>query len=532
MKFGDILTAQAKGRILAHSMQAGPVRLKKGAVLSAEDIQVLLDANIDQVTVASLGVDDIPEDKAAGQIGASLVGPNMSLSQPVAGRVNLVSDADGVFTLSPDKIAAINAVDEAITLATLPNFARVRKGMLLATIKIIPYGVARQLVDQVIKLACADMLALAPFKPRVFDLILTKTDGFKDSLLAKGRKTVQARVAPLGLTMKSCVTVDHNEQAVAQALIDSSAGIALVLGASATSDRLDVIPAGLVAAGGKVIRYGMPVDPGNLLVLGQRGDQMVLGLPGCARAPALNGTDWVLERLAAGLSMTHEDIAQMGVGGLLKEIPDRILPRTQSPQTRSHISAVLLAAGASRRMAGEDKLLRKIDGMPLLRRSAQNLLTSNVDNCVVVLAPNAKAHREALQDLPVTIVEAVDADQGMSASIRAGVGSVGAKTSAVVLALADMPDITPNHINQIINAHDKAADRLIICPIDETGQRGHPVLFDARFLENLTDLSGDRGARDVLHAVPEFVHEIPMGSAMTLDLDTPQAWSKWEKGRV
>jgi molybdenum cofactor cytidylyltransferase len=493
---------------------------------------VLLDASIDQITVASLDSDDISEDMAAEQIGEALVGSNMTLSRPVAGRVNLISTANGIFTLNSDKIAAMNAIDEAITLATLPNYARVRKGMLLATIKIIPYGAAQRTVDQVIKLANKSALALTSFKTQTFDLILTKTEGFKGSLLTKGRKAVQTRVAPLGFTIKSCVTVDHKEDAVSQALIGSSADIVLLLGASATSDRLDVIPAGLVAAGGKVVRYGMPVDPGNLLVLGQRGEQIVLGLPGCARAPALNGTDWILERLAAGFSVTHEDIAQMGVGGLLKEIPGRILPRSQSPQMSNHVCALLLAAGASRRMAGEDKLLREIDGVPLLRRSAQSLLASSVSDCIVVLAPNSKAHREALDGLPVTIIEAVDASEGMSASIRAGVCAMDAKTSAVILALADLPDITPNHINQIINAHDKDAERLIVCPINETNQRGHPVLFDARFFENLSDLSGDRGARDVLCAVPEFVHEIPMDAAVTLDLDTPQAWDKWEMGRV
>ena len=71
----------------------------------------------------------------------------------------------------------------------------------------------------------------------------------------------------------------------------------------------------------------MPVDPGNLLVLGDLRGQPVIGLPGCARSPALNGADWVLERVACGLDITDDDIAGMGVGGLLKEIPLRPQPR-------------------------------------------------------------------------------------------------------------------------------------------------------------------------------------------------------------
>jgi molybdenum cofactor cytidylyltransferase len=80
-------------------------------------------------------------------------------------------------------------------------------------------------------------------------------------------------------------------------------------------------------AGGTIARFGIPVDPGNLLFLGQLGGKPVVGLPGCARSPALNGADWVLERLAAGIDVTDADIAAMGVGGLLKEMPDRPHPR-------------------------------------------------------------------------------------------------------------------------------------------------------------------------------------------------------------
>ena len=86
-------------------------------------------------------------------------------------------------------------------------------------------------------------------------------------------------------------------------------------------------PSALRAAGGEVTRFGMPVDPGNLLFLGQLGARAVIGLPGCARSPALNGADWVLSRLVCGIPVTSADIAAMGVGGLLKEIPTRPQPR-------------------------------------------------------------------------------------------------------------------------------------------------------------------------------------------------------------
>lgn len=529
MKFGTVPTSESAGSILAHSVQAGAARLKKGCILRDADVVTLLGAGIAEITVAQLEAGDIHEDRAAQVVAEALRGPHISLTKPLAGRVNLVATADGVLSLKPEVVTAVNRNNEAITLATRPDFAHVRQGMLLATVKIIPYGAPCRSVKAVLAEAGSEALAVVPFVPKTYDLILTRIPGFKQSLLIKGRQAVQTRANVLGWTLKTCVTVDHDRQAVARALTESEADVALVLGASATSDRRDVIPAGLVAAGGEVIRFGMPVDPGNLLVLGRKHGQTVIGLPGCARAPALNGVDWVMERIAADLPVTNDDFSDMGLGGLLKEIPDRIQPRALHAVSKPCMAAVLLAAGASRRMGGENKLLRHIDGVPLLRRSTETLLASGIDYCVVVIPANAADHRRALEGLPVTIIEATDAARGMSASLCAGLAALPDEAEAVLIALADMPDLTPEDIIRVIEGHDPDKGQLIVCPLDDTGRRGHPVLFDRRYFENLQDLSGDTGAREVLQAVPDQIVEVHVGAAVTQDLDTPQDWADWDR---
>ena len=110
---------------------------------------------------------------------------------------------------------------------------------------------------------------------------------------------------------------------MAAALAGLPGEMALILTGSATSDLHDTAPNAVRLAGGQVARFGMPVDPGNLLFHGKHAGRPVIGLPGCARSPALNGADWVLERFACGLDPSDDDIAAMGVGGLLKEIPVR-----------------------------------------------------------------------------------------------------------------------------------------------------------------------------------------------------------------
>jgi molybdenum cofactor cytidylyltransferase len=143
---------------------------------------------------------------------------------------------------------------------------------------------------------------------------------------AKGHEAIEARLAALGMTMQK-VVVRHEVGAIAAALTASEADLRLILTGSATSDNADTAPEAVRAAASVVDHYGMPVDPGNLLFLGAVSGSPVIGLPGCARSPARNGADWVLERVACGVAVSPRDIAGMGVGGLLKEIPSRPMPR-------------------------------------------------------------------------------------------------------------------------------------------------------------------------------------------------------------
>ena len=326
MNFGAVPLDAAEGAILAHSVKAGGARLRKGTVLTAAHVEALRGAGLAAVVVARFGPEDVPEDEAATRIGAALATEGCRLTPAFTGRVNLVADVPGVVRISEGAVRAMNGVDEGLTLATLPDLMRVETGQLIATVKVIPYGVPGDRVAAAVEALGAEPVRLSPFRGGRVQLVMTRTPGFKESLLDKGREVVAARVASIGMELAASVVVDHEEGAVA-GVLDTGVDMILVLGASATSDRADVAPAAVVAAGGVIDRFGMPVDPGNLLFLGRIGAVPVVGLPGCARSPALNGVDWVLERLAAGIAVDGASIAAMGVGGLLKEMPGRPEPR-------------------------------------------------------------------------------------------------------------------------------------------------------------------------------------------------------------
>lgn len=535
MKFGPVPVAQAEDAILAHSLHAGEARLRKGRKLSATDIAVMTEAGVNEVTVAVLEADDIGEDQAAEALAKTLV-PDpkaafLRISAPFTGRVNIYAEAGGVIQIDAATIARFNAISPSITVATVPEMARASERSLIATVKVIPYAVSRKSVES---MPTSDALNLAPFTLKTASLILTQTLGMPEKLLSKGRDATTGRMQAFNCTLEDVVTVPHEITALSAAISNATGEVILILTGSATSDIQDVGPAALIHSGGQVTRFGMPVDPGNLLFLGEYDGRPVVGLPGCARSPALNGADWVLERLACGLGITDKDIGGMGVGGLLKEIPTRPQPRGGSLDipVQPKIEVLLLAAGGSRRMRGRDKLLEIVDGEPLLRRTARAALKARVECVHVVMQSENADLNAALDGLDVNLIPSPKWREGMAASIRAGMAGLSHDCDAVIIALTDMPDVTAVHLDRLAAAYDANEAREICRAVAADGTPGLPVLFGRRFFETLANLQGDRGAREVVKDASEFLVDVPTdGQGAVIDLDTPEAWDRWRADR-
>ncbi|MEO1725312.1 MAG: NTP transferase domain-containing protein, partial [Pseudomonadota bacterium] len=375
-------------------------------------------------------------------------------------------------------------------------------------------------------------------------LLLTVTPGMKPAVVEKGAEAVRRRLRALGIALAAERVVPHETDALAEALEGCPGDMLLMLTGSATSDRSDVGPAALTARGGRLERFGMPVDPGNLLFLGDLGGRPVIGLPGCARSPKLNGADWVLERVAAGRMPDAAAIGAMGVGGLLKEIPSRPAPRAAErggaearadtgAALRPRISGLLLAAGASRRMAGRDKLLEDTGGEAMIARAARALAASGVDEVVAVLRPGATARRGALAGHGLRLLENARAEDGMGTSIAAGLAAIDPAAEGVLIALADMPELEAEDHARLIAAFDPGEGREIVRAASADGTPGNPVLIGRRFFEPLGLLSADEGARAILAEHAEFVTHVRLpGHRALLDLDTPEALEAWRAGRA
>jgi molybdenum cofactor cytidylyltransferase len=542
VRFGETPIDEATGAILAHSWRANGVNFSKGRVLSGEDVAKLKSAGVSTVVAARLDPEDIHEDEASARVARALAGEGIEITAPFTGRCNHFAREAGLAVVDHERIDALNELDESVTVATLPPFARVEPRQMVGTVKIIPYAAPRVAVERAIEVAKSanqPLIAVAPFKAMRAGLVQTRLPGTRDKVLDKAVGTTTKRLSSLGSTLVGERRVAHDAREIAGALAElkgEGCDIFLIAGASAIVDRHDVVPSGIEEAGGNVIHFGMPVDPGNLLLTAELDGKPVLGLPGCAKSPKYNGFDMVLERLAAGLPVGRAEIVRMGAGGLLAEIASRPQPRDDTeddagPQQAPRVAVLVLAAGRSTRM-GSNKMLADAEGQPLVMHAVKAALASQAVEVVVVLGNMADEVRGAIEKaIPakarLRFVVNPDFADGLSTSVRTGMAALGKDIDAAIVQLGDMPGVGAPLLDRLMAAFSPVEGRSICVPT-VGGKRGNPVLWARRFFPEMANLSGDSGAKHLIGEHADLVCEVEMtGEAAVTDIDTPEALAAW-----
>ena len=558
MRFGPTPLADAEAAILAHGFRLPGRVLKKGQRLSADDVAALGHAGYDSVVTARLDPDDVAENDAARELAEALAGATAGPGEGAApvtglvtgtaftGRCNLLAVARGVLCVDEEGVAAVNAVGEELTLATLPHETVVDPRRLTATVKVIPFAVTRSHLDACLRLVRErpGIIRVAEFRPRRAAVVLTVLPGTRSSVLDKTAAVLRDKLAGIGATLDVERRCPHAEDDVASALKDLvSAGcdLLVVLGASAIVDRRDVIPAAIEMAGGTVHRLGLPVDPGNLCLYAHVGAVPVIGLPGSSRSPAASGADLLLRRLGAGLPLGGREFAGWGAGGLLKEQLGRPSPRSApsdaavaaSPPPSREIAVIVLAAGQSRRMGKRNKLLEPVDGEPMVRRAVRAAAAAAGGRPVVVVTGHERAEVEAsLAGFEVVFSHNPNYGAGLSTSLARGVAALAPGVEGVIVCLADMPGVRAEHLERLRTAFDPGTGAAI-CVATRRGKRGNPVLFGSRFFSEMCDVEGDVGARHLIGAYADLVREVEMpDDGVLLDIDSPGALHAYRSGEL
>jgi molybdenum cofactor cytidylyltransferase len=526
MKFGAVAPRDGLGATAVHTIRQGALVLKKGTLIGPAEVAALEAGGIKEIVVARLEPGDVSEDEAAAEIAKAVAGDGVHVDRAFTGRANLFAQNAGVLVVDKDAVDRLNRIDEAITFATLTAYKPVVAGEMIATVKIIPFAVDKAARDAALAAVPKPLLRVAPYRVRKVGVVATLLPGLASKVIDKTLKITTDRIAPAGATIVAERRVPHEHAALARALeevLREGAELAIVFGASAIADRRDVIPAAVESIGGRIVHFGMPVDPGNLLMIGDAAGHPVLGAPGCARSPKENGFDWVLMRLLAGLPVGRDDITGFGVGGLLMEIVTRPQPRDEPAKTGRAVAAVVLAAGRSSRMGGPNKLLETIGGRPLVRIVAEAALASKARPVIVVTGHQRERVEGALAGLPVRLVYNPHFAEGLGTSLKAGIAAVPPEADGAIICLGDMPQVDGALIDQLIGAFDPDKGALAVVPTIK-GKRGNPVVWSRRFFPDLMAVEGDVGARHLIGRYAEAVTEVPLsGTAALTDIDTPEA---------
>ena len=558
MRFGPTPLADAEAAILAHGFRLSGRVLKKGQRLSADDVAALGQAGYGSVVTARLDPDDVAENDAARELAEALAGAGgeagagsaaaagLVTGTAFTGRCNLLAAARGVLCVDEAGVAAVNAVGEELTLATLPHETLVDSRRLVATVKVIPFAVKRSHLDACLRIVGErrGMVRVAEFRSRRAALVLTVLPGTRSSVLDKTSSVLRDKLAGIDATLQAERRCRHAAGEVASALADLvSAGcdLLVVLGASAIVDRRDVVPAAIEMAGGTVHRLGLPVDPGNLALYALVGSVPVIGLPGSSRSPAASGADRLLRRVGADLPLSEHEFAGWGAGGLLKEQRGRPSPRSApsdaaavaSPLPSREIAVIVLAAGQSRRMGKRNKLLEPVDGEPMVRRAVRAAASAAGGRPVVVVTGHERAEVEAsLAGFDVAFSHNPDYGAGISTSLARGVAALAPGVEGAIVCLADMPGVRAEHLERLRAVFDPGAGAAI-CVATRRGKRGNPVLFASRFFSEMCDVEGDVGARHLIGAYADLVREVEMpDDGVLLDIDSPSALHAYRSGEA
>ena len=538
MKIKSLAPQDSIGAVLAQTYNLPGKVISKGTFVTNEFVGYFKTCNVKTILCAVPEEGDIHEDEAAEAISSAIDKNHIYADKASTGRVNFKSQSLCLVRYDRDFIKEVNLVDESIAFSIVEHNQLLAEGDLIATLKIIPFFMQKKYVDRVIKILAKDELfKIHSLKKKEVTLIQTCFEWQKKSIFTATSNVTKARLEALGCSLNKEKLINHDYdtlRAIIRSSVKNEPEILLVSGASAITDRSDYIPKAILSEGGEIIQYGLAVDPGNLLLIGKVGNTTVIGMPGCARSPKLNGFDWVLQLLMADIPINREELADMGAGGLLMEIASRPLPRALAKSVSKRekkVMGVILAAGNSTRMGKDNKLLRNIGTAPLIRNTAIEMLKSDLDTCSIVLGYQSDKVADVIKDLNINLILNPLWKEGQASSLRAAINTLDSTYSDLLIMLGDLPGIKSSHINSIIEEHlltDNRKSKITIPSFK--GQKGNPVIWGRSFFHDLSNLEGDVGGRTLFSEHPAAINILEMNDPWVVkDADTPEDFENFFK---
>ena len=302
------------------------VKLSKGTKINQQIKNILINNGFKQISGFLLNQNDFDENKASDLIARNICKNkinNLNYKNLNTGRSNIYSTTSGLFIYNTNNLIKLNN-NSKIAISAIRPFSKVEKNQELITAKVIPYGIDKKLLEKN-SLRLKDTFKVLPFKKKNITFIQTYDDKINEKLIIKSRNVTKKRLELCGIKKFREIIIPHKENILCEKIqicIDQNVDIILIIGSHAITHIKDVIPNAIKMSGAKIIRFGIPVEPGNLLLLSKfksvKRDIYIIGMPSCAKSPKENGLDWVLWRILCNINFKNSNLNELSVGGLIK----------------------------------------------------------------------------------------------------------------------------------------------------------------------------------------------------------------------
>ena len=327
----EVRVQDAVGMILCHDIteivrgERKGARLRKGDVIRAEDVEVLLRIGKEHIYVWEDDESMLHENDAAAILRDVCQSDYMTASEPKEGKIELTSTVAGVFEVREDALNAVNDITD-VMIATIAQHMPVKVGTKLAGMRVIPLVIDKTVMERVRETAGTEpLLRILPYQKMKVGVVTTGSEVFHGRIKDTFTPVIDAKLRAFGLKVDehrlSDDGTEHTRAAIAE-LLDAGMDMVLCTGGMSV-DPDDRTPAAIKATGARVVTYGAPVLPGAMFLLAyyeKNGRQVpIMGLPGCVMYSPATIFDIILPRVIAGSEWTRREITRLGIGGLCME---------------------------------------------------------------------------------------------------------------------------------------------------------------------------------------------------------------------
>lgn len=320
----EINVEDAVGTVLVHDLtqiiydKYKGARFKKGHVVTAEDIPVLISMGKKRLYVLEKGDTDVHEDQGAERIARAASGEGILISEPSEGKVELTAAYDGLLKINEERLEELLEQDE-VMFASIHGNRLVQKGDKLAGTRVIPLFVSEKSVKRSEAVCAKDkIIEIKRLSQLKVGVVTTGSEIYSGEIEDKFGPVLVKKFEALGSKVAKHVFADDNAEMIASCIRDMlSQGMELVCVTGGMSvDPDDKTPTAIRAAGGDIITYGVPVLPGAMFMLSYANEVPIVGLPGCVMYSRVSIFDLVIPRLLAGERVTKKELKKLAQGGL------------------------------------------------------------------------------------------------------------------------------------------------------------------------------------------------------------------------